>query len=85
MNNCKTVDQIKSSVLTIVLKCSAFNSLVLAKILHHFYNTRSSEICIESVEKHLVSAVGNLLKLYKSTTQSAMFLPRNHGGLGIEK
>ena len=68
VNNCKTVDQIKSSVLTIVLKCSAFNSLVLAKILHHFYNTRSSEICIESVEKHLVSAVGNLLKLYKSTT-----------------
>ena len=86
VNNCKTlVDQIKSLVLTIVLKCNAFNNLVLAKILDHFYNTRSSEICIESMEKHLLSAVGDLLKLYKSTTQSAMFLPRNHGGLGVKK
>ena len=72
-------------MLTTALKCSAFNNLVLADILHHFYNTRSSEICIESMEKHLVSAIGNLLKLYKSTTQSAMFLPRNHGRLGVKK
>ena len=51
MNNCETlVDQIKSSVLTIGLKCSAFNNLVLAKIIHHFYDARSSEICIESME-----------------------------------
>ena len=40
MNKYKTlIDQIKLSVLPIALKCSAFNKLVLAKILHHFYNT----------------------------------------------
>ena len=26
-----------------------------------------------------------MLKLYKYTIQSAMFLPRNHGGLGVKK
>ena len=37
------------------------------------------------MEKHLVSAVRNLLKLYKSTTQLGMFLPGDHGGLTIKK
>ena len=56
MNKYKTlVNQIKSSVLTIALKCSAFNNLALAKMLHHFNSTRLSEIRIESIEKHLVS------------------------------
>ena len=36
------------------------------------------------MESHLVSAVRDLLKLYKSTTQLAMFFPRNHGGLGVK-
>ena len=64
---------------------SAFNNLVLAKILHHFYLTRLSEIRIESMEKYLVPAVRDYFKLYKSTTQLAVFLPRNHGGLGVKK
>ena len=37
------------------------------------------------MEKHLVAAVRDLLKLYKSTTQLAIFLPRDHGGLGVKK
>ena len=37
------------------------------------------------MEKHLVSAVRDLLKQYKSTRQLAMFLPRNHGGLRVKK
>ena len=86
MSKYKTlVNQIKSSVLPIALKCSAFDNLALAKTLHHFYNTRLSEIRIESMEKHLVSAVRSLLRLYKSTTQLAMFLPRDYGALGVKK
>ena len=73
------------SVLPILLKYSAFNNLALAKILHHFYNTRLSEIRIDLMEKHLVTAVRDLLKLYKSTTQLAIFFPRDHGGLGVKK
>ena len=37
------------------------------------------------MEKHLVTAVRDLLKLYKSTTQLAIFLPRDHEGLGVKK
>ena len=37
------------------------------------------------MEKHLVTAVGDLLKLYKSTTQLAIFLPSDHEGLGVKK
>ena len=79
------VGQIKLSVLPISLKCSAFNNLPLAKMLHHFYNTRLSEIRIDLMEKHLVTSVRDLLKLYKYTTQLAIFLPRDHGGLGVKK
>ena len=79
------IDQIKLSVLPISLKCSAFNNLALPKILHHFYNTRLSEIRIGLMEKHLVTAVRGLLKLYKSTKQLAIFLPRDHGSLEVKK
>ena len=36
------------------------------------------------MEKHLVTSVRDLLKLYKFTTQLAIFLPRDHGGLGVK-
>ena len=78
----KLVDQIQLSVLSIVLKCSAFNNLQLAKILHHCYNTKLSKIRIELMKNHLVSAVRELLKLYK---QLAMFLPRDHEGFVVKK
>ena len=73
------------SVLPFSLKCSAFNNLERVKILHHFYNTRLSESRIDLMEKHVVTAVRDLLKLYKSTTQLAIFVPRDHGGLGVKK
>ena len=37
------------------------------------------------MEKHLVTAVRGLLKLYKSTKQLAMFPPRDHGNLGVKQ
>ena len=80
-------DQIKLSVLPTALKCSAFNNLALAKILNHFYNTWLSELCIESMGKHLVSAARDLLKLYIyiSTTQLVIFVPYDHGGHLVKK
>ena len=78
----KLIDQIQLSVLSIVLKCSAFNNLELAKILHDFYNTKLSKICIESMKNRLVSAVRELLKLYK---QLAMCLPRDHEEFVVKK
>ena len=79
------VDNIKNSELPLSLKCSAFNNLALAKILHHFYNSRISETVLESMEKHLVESVRELFGFYKSTTQLSIFFPREHGGLGIKK
>ena len=57
----------------------------LAKVLHHFYNSRLSETVLESLEKHLVDSVREIFGFYKSTTQLVIFLPREHGGLGIKK
>ena len=78
------IDKIKASVLPLALKCSAFNNLALSKVLHHFYNSRLSETILDKMERHLVSAVRELFGFYKSTTQSAIFLPREKGGLGIK-
>lgn len=87
INKCKTlVGEINSSVLSkALLKCSAFNNLALPKILHYFYNTRLFEIHIESLEKYLVSAVRDWLKLHKSFAQLAILLLHEHGGLAVKK
>ena len=37
------------------------------------------------MEKHLVDSVRELFGFYESTTQLSIFLPREHGGLGIKK
>ena len=44
-----------------VTYCSVFNNLAPAKILYNFYKARSTEIRIESEEKHPVSVVRDLL------------------------
>ena len=49
--------------LTIALKASAFNNLALAKILHHFHNTRLSEEQLDNLDSLLTSAVGDLFGL----------------------
>ena len=79
------VDNIMTSELPLPLKSSAFNNLALAKILHHFYNSRISELVLDDMEKYLVNAVRELFGLYKSTTRLMIFLPRKYGGLGIKR
>ena len=54
------VDNIMTSELPLPLKSSAFNNLALAKILHHFYNSRISELVLDEMEKYLVNAVREL-------------------------
>ena len=47
------VHKIQQCNLPLALKASAFNNLALAKILHHFYNTRLSEEQLEKLDNLL--------------------------------
>ena len=79
------LEKITSCKLPLALKASALHNLALAKILHHFYNTRFTEEQLELMEKSLVKAVRNMYDLYETTTQLIIFLPREHGGLGVKR
>eukprot|EP00795_Rhopilema_esculentum_P017880 gene17880-biopygen1733 len=79
------LEKITSCKLPLALKASALNNLALAKILHHFYNTRFTEEQLELMEKSLVKAVRNIYDLYETTTQLIIFLPREHGGIGVKR
>lgn len=79
------VDKIKNSKLPVNLKGSALNNMALPKILHTFYNSRIKEEDLARMDKYLVEAVREIYSLYKSTTQTVIFVPREEGGLGIRK
>ena len=79
------VHKIQQCNLPLPLKASAFNNLALVKILHHFYNTRLSEEQLEKLDILLTSAVRDLYVLYKSTTSLVIYLPREHGGIGVKR
>ena len=77
--------KIKVCSLPLNLKVSAFNNLALGKILHHFYNTRLNCTQLKEIDNNLKLIVKELFDLYKSTTNSVIFLPREIGGLGLKK
>ena len=79
------LEKITSCKLPLALKASSLNNLALAKILHHFYNTRFTEEQLELMDKSLVKAVRNMYDLYETTTQLIVFLPREHGGIGVKR
>ena len=79
------VHKIQQCNLPLALKASAFNNLALAKILHHFYNTRLTEEQLEKSDNLLTSAVRDLYGLYKSTTSLVIYLPREHGSIGVKR
>ena len=79
------ITKIKASDLSLALKGSAMNNLALAKILHHFYNSRLSVKQLDQLDNIITDAVRELFSLYKSTTRIAIFLPRENGGLGIKR
>ena len=51
------VKKISDSSLPLALKASALNNMALAKILHHFYNTRLSEEQLEDIDKSVTKTV----------------------------
>ena len=53
--------------------------------MHHFYNTRLTEEQLEKLDNLLTSAVRDLYGLYKSTTSLVIYLPREHGGIGVKR
>ena len=57
---------------------------VLQYEVHHFYNTRFTVEQLELMDKPLVKAVRNMYDLYETTTQLVVFLPREHGGIGVK-
>ena len=62
------VTKIKASDLPLALKGNAMNNLALAKILHHFYNSRLSVKQLDQLDNIKTDAVRELFSLYKSTT-----------------
>ena len=79
------VHKIQQCNLPLALKASAFNSLALGKILHHFYNTRLTEEQLEKLDNLLTSAACDLYGLYKSTTSLVIYLPCEHGSIGVKR
>ena len=79
------LDKISKCKLPLSLKASAFNNMALAKILHHFNNTRFTEEQLEELDKAQTQTVRNLYDLYSSTTQLIIYLPREDGGIGIKR
>ena len=79
------VDKIAVCNLPLSLKASALNNMALAKILHHFDNTRVQVLQLKALNHKLTNVVRTLFNLYKSTTQCVIYLPRDDGGIGIKK
>ena len=51
------VKKISDSSLPLALKASASNNMALAKILHHFYNTRLTEEQLDDIDKSVTKTV----------------------------
>ena len=79
------VDKISLCNLPISLKVSALNNMALAKIIHHFYNTRLEVTQLKLMDNKLTEIIRNIFKLYKSTIRCVMYLPREIGGIGVKK
>ena len=81
----ETLDKIEGSSLPIPLKLSAFNNMALAKILHHFDNTRIEEKQLEELDKKIICVIRSMFGLYPKATDKVFFVGRLHGGLGVKK
>ena len=79
------VHKIQQCNLQLALKASAFNNLALARVLHHFFNTRLSEEELEKLDNLLIWAVRDLYVFYKSTRSLVIYLPREHGGIDVKR
>ena len=76
---------ISDSSLPLALKASALNNMTLANILHHFYNTRLTEEQLDDIDKSVTKTVREMYELYTTTTSLVVYLPREHGGIGVKR
>ena len=81
----ETLNKIDASSFPIPLKLSAFNNMALAKILHHFDNTRIEEQQLGEMDSKVSCVVRDMFGLYPKTTDKVFFIGRLQGGLGIKK
>ena len=72
----KALDKIEGSSLPIPLKLSAFNNIALAKILHHFDNTRIEEKQLEELGKKIICVIRSMFGLYPKATDKVFFVGR---------
>ena len=59
--------------------------MALSKILHHFDNIRLEVSQLKQLNNKLTDVVRSLFDLYKSTTQCAIYLPSEEGGIDFKK
>ena len=64
----ETLDKIQGSSFPTPLKLSTFNNMALAKILHHFDNTRIEEKQLEEVDTEICCIIKSMFGLYPKAT-----------------
>ena len=81
------IDKIKECTLPIPLKLSAFNNMALAKISHHFENTKIEEKQLEELDSKITKTVKEMFDLYPKSSDKIFFVNRllGGGGLGIKR
>ena len=79
------IDKIKECTLPIPLKLSAFNNMALAKISHHFENTKIEEKQLEELDTKITKIVKEMFDLYPKSSDKIFFVNRLLGGLGIKR
>ena len=59
--------------------------MALAKISHHFDNTRLNEKQLDELDDKVISTVKTLFQLYPKSSDKIFFVDRLNGGLGIKR
>ena len=62
------VGKIEECTLPLSLKLSALNNMALAKISHHFDNTRLNEKQLDALDDKVISTVKRLFQLYPKSS-----------------
>ena len=77
------LNQINDSVLPVVSKLEAINTMVMSKLNFYLSNITLSITKLDTFEDQIVSHVRSWFGLNKSSNRDFMFISKNNGGLGI--
>ena len=67
-------EKIEFCSLPIPLKMSAFNNMALAKVLHHFDNSKLEEIQLEKMDSKINCTVKKMFNLYPNTPDKVSYI-----------